>query len=78
MLPPPMSVRRGRSGVDSGELRFRESGMGFLVGVEEAVGVERYSMTVAVDLRRMEEQALCGPAWARAEMVPVAGEICNF
>ena len=76
---PPKSVRSGRSGVESGvwaaELRWR--GIGCFVGVD-VVGDplwEKYSMTVAVDLRRMEEQALCGPACARADMVPVCGEI---
>ena len=77
---PPKSVRSGRSGVESGvwaaELRWR--GIGCFVGVDVVVGdplFEKYSMTVAVDLRRMEEQALCGPACARADMVPVCGEI---
>ena len=88
---PPKSVSSGRSGVDSGvlaaEFKFRQTtvfswGIGCFVGVD-VVGdawsavCEKYSMTVAVDLRRMEEQALCGPAWARADMVPVCGEICN-
>ena len=87
---PPKSVSSGRSGVDSGvcaaEFKFRQriafsGGIGCFVGVD-VIGdawwsavCEKYSMTVAVDLRRMEEQALCGPAWARADMVPVCGEI---
>ena len=70
---PPKSVSSGRSGVDSGvfaaEFKLRQriafsGGIGCFVGVDVIVGdawsavCEKYSRTVAVDLRRMEEQAL--------------------
>jgi hypothetical protein len=39
--------------------------LGVVTGVQWSSICGRYSITVAVDLRRMEEQALWGQAWGR-------------